>query len=91
MEIKDNLDNRKIKIGILSKFLLGSCIIFYILSFINKNFILIYSNMTMFTIFWLEIYRLITGIFISDNLIELLLNIFIIIFDIIFISSIILK
>ncbi len=80
METKENTENsKKIKIGIFAQFLTTTSIIFYLLSYLNKNFYLIYSNITMFTFTWYEIYRIITGIFVTDNLFDLAFNIFFII------------
>ena len=76
MEIKDNQEGKKIKIGIFSQFLVTTSVIFYLMSYLNKNFYVIYANITMFTFTWFEIYRIVTGIFVTDNLFDLVFNIF---------------
>jgi hypothetical protein len=73
MQLKE--ETNKLKLGILSKTLCGFLIIFYIVSYFNKNFNLIYGNITLFILGNFEIYRIITGFFISESLIELILNI----------------
>jgi membrane associated rhomboid family serine protease len=71
------METKQIKIALLPKILAGLLLVFYLLSHLNKNFNLIYANITLFTLGDLEIFRLITGIFISDNIVDLLFNIFI--------------
>ena len=39
----------------------------YLNSFMNKNYILIFGNIPMFTFYYFEIFRLITGFFITEN------------------------
>ena len=67
-----------IKLGMLTKSIIIILITFYLLSFLNKNFVLIYSNMPIFTIFWSELWRFLTGPFISDSLPNFFINISII-------------
>ena len=50
----------------------------YLNSFMNKNYILIFGNIPMFTFYYFEIFRLITGFFITENLFELIFYLFII-------------
>jgi hypothetical protein len=76
---KEVIHTKKLKLGIFSYSLLILFVFFYLTSFINKNFILIYGQIPLFTIKWLEMYRLLTGIFISYNFFDLLLNLSIII------------
>jgi hypothetical protein len=71
------MENPKIKFALLPRILTGVLIAFYILSMLNKNFNLIYANITLFTLGGFEIFRLLTGIFISENIVDLLFNIFI--------------
>ena len=68
-------NNNHIKLGFLCKSIIIIMIIFYFLSFLNKNFLLIYSNIPLFTIYWFEIYRLLIGPFLSQNIYNLTLNI----------------
>lgn len=69
---------KEIRIGILSRLLITLSFIFYALSFINKNLSLIYGNYFLFSINNYEVYRLITGIFICENIWELFLQCFLI-------------
>jgi hypothetical protein len=78
MEYTNNDEKHRIKFGIFSKILFTISIIFYFGVQINKNFNLIYSNIPMFTLAWMEFYRILTGIFISENIFDLVLNMIII-------------
>jgi hypothetical protein len=70
-------NTKNIKIGFLTRVLISLVIVFYLLSNLNKNFNLIYGNITLFTFSFFEIYRMITGIFISDNWVDCLFSIFV--------------
>ena len=74
----ENFSNGKMKFGIYSKGIIFILIYCYLNSFINKNYNLIFGNIPMFTLYYYEFFRIITGFFISENLFELLFNIFII-------------
>ena len=67
--------NNHIRLGVLSKFILIITISLFLLSFLNKNFILIYSNIPFFIVYWGEIWRLLIGPFIPDNIFALILDI----------------
>ena len=67
--------NNHIRLGVLSKFILIITISLFLLSFLNKNFILIYSNIPFFIVSWGEIWRLLIGPFIPDNIFALILDI----------------
>lgn len=67
-------NNNHIRLGILSKTMLIFVISLYLLSFFNKNFILIYGNIPFFTISWLELWRLILGPFLQENIFDLILG-----------------
>ena len=74
----ENFSNGKMKFGIYSKGIIFILIYCYLISFINKNYNLIFGNIPMFTLYYFELFRIITGFFITENLFELLFNIFII-------------
>ena len=78
MDNKQNNTSIQIKLGILSKSIIIILITFYLLSYLNKNFLLIFSNMPIFTLFWCELWRFLTGPFISENLPNLFINVTII-------------
>jgi membrane associated rhomboid family serine protease len=71
---KEGINTKKLKLGIFSKSLIVAYIFFYLVSFANKNFTFVYAQIPLFTIQWLELYRLFTGIFISFNIFDLILN-----------------
>jgi len=64
----------KLKFGIFSKLLIIILSLFYLSTYINRNFNLIYANIPLFSIYQFEIYRIITGIFISENNFDFILN-----------------
>lgn len=68
----------KIRLGLISKCFIILMTINYLGYFINKNYILIFANIPLFTIFQLELYRLFTSAFLAENIIELIFNFFII-------------
>jgi membrane associated rhomboid family serine protease len=72
---KEVINRNKLKLGIFSNSLLVTFTFFYLVSFANKNFNYVYGQIPLFTVQWSEVYRLITGIFTSYNLIDYLLNI----------------
>ena len=74
----NNQNSIIIKLGIFTKTLIIILISFYLLSFLNKNFAFIFSNMLIFTVFWGELWRLLTGPFISESFSQLFLNLAII-------------
>jgi hypothetical protein len=67
----------KLKLGVFSHFMIVVSITFYILSF-NNNFNYAYYNIPYFTLLNLEVYRIITSIFISDSIYELIFHIIVI-------------
>ena len=74
----ENKINTNLKFGIFSKTLITVLILFYTATFLNKNFNLIYANIPLFSLLKFEVYRIIPGCFISDNIIELIFNIVIV-------------
>jgi hypothetical protein len=64
-----------IRMGFLSKSILILTTSLYLLSFLNKNFILIYSNIPFFTLNWLEIWRIIIGPFLPENVCDIILSV----------------
>ena len=64
-----------IRMGFLSKSILILTTSLYLLSFLNKNFILIYSNIPFFTLNWLEIWRIIIGPFLPENVFDMILSV----------------
>ena len=75
---KQYFQNEKMKFGIFSRGIIFMLIYCYLNSFMNKNYILIFGNLPMFTFYYFEIFRLITGFFITENLFELIFYLFII-------------
>jgi hypothetical protein len=75
---KQYFQNEKMKFGIFSRGIIFMLIYCYLNSFMNKNYILIFGNIPMFTFYYFEIFRLITGFFITENLFELIFYLFII-------------
>jgi hypothetical protein len=75
MDDENKIQLIKLKFGFFSKFLLVIFSIFYLATFVNKNFFIVFSNIPFFSIFKFEIFRLITGNFISENILDLFLNI----------------
>ena len=75
---KQYFQNEKMKFGIFSRGIIFMLIYCYLNSFMNKNYILIFGNIPMFTFYYFEIFRLITGFFINENLFELIFYLFII-------------
>ena len=67
------------KIGIYTRTLLFLITICYIGTYITPTLSLVYSNIPIFTFLKFELYRLITGLLISESLFEYAFNIFIII------------
>lgn len=63
-----------IKFGIFSKLIFMIVTLFYFSTYFNKNFNLIWSNIPLFSILSLEIFRFIPAIFISDNIFDLFFN-----------------
>jgi len=63
-----------IKFGIFSKLIFMIVTLFYFSTYLNKNFNLIWSNIPLFSILSLEIFRFIPAIFISDNIFDLFFN-----------------
>lgn len=64
-----------IRMGVFSKSILIFTTSLYLLSFLNKNFILIYSNIPYFTVDWYEIWRMIIGPFLPENIYDMILSI----------------
>jgi membrane associated rhomboid family serine protease len=72
------MENLKpIKFGLLTRAIITFVTLFFLLSHLNKNFTLIYANITLFTFNSLEIYRLLTSIFICENIFDYFFNIFV--------------
>lgn len=71
---KEVNNTKKLKLGIFSKSLIIAYIFFYLVSYANKNFNYVYGQIPLFTIKWIELYRIITGIFVSHNILDLILN-----------------
>lgn len=67
--------NSNIKHGLLSQLIIHILFFSYIFSKINFNFKFIFSNIPLFTIYKLEIHRLITNLFICESLYELITGI----------------
>jgi hypothetical protein len=74
----ETLSDKKVKFGIISKINISIVLFYYVATFINKNFVMIFSDIPLFTIFKFEIFRLFSGIHISEGLFECITNLFII-------------
>ncbi len=65
------------KMGIFTNFINTLILIFYLGTCINKNLVMIFSNISMFLFSNFDIFRLVSGIFVSENIIEAAMNILI--------------
>ena len=78
--IADTEQDSKIYInhGLFSRLIIHFLFFSYLISKINFNFIFIFSNIPLFTIYKFEIYRLLINPFLCESLYELITNIFMI-------------
>lgn len=60
--------NIKMKLGFTTLLFVTLTTIFHIFTFFNSNFNLIYANIALFTVNWLEIYRLVSSLFVTERL-----------------------
>ena len=78
--ITDTEQDSKIYInhGLFSRLIIHFLFFSYLISKINFNFIFIFSNIPLFTIYKFEIYRILINPFICESLYELIASIFLV-------------
>ena len=74
ININISSNNNHIRFGLFSKSIAIITSSLFLLSFLNKNFLIIYSNIAYFTVSWGEIWRLIIGPFIPESIFAMILD-----------------